>query len=252
MNIKRLIRPFKPQIEKNTSSSKTSEFANIISSVPEIIVLEGVSNEFVLKRKEDIANFSMNFLKELKQEGFSIILAPTLEKAYKYKGVVDQQVLSQEKINPSGTLGSTYFRRNPRNAFIVFADKPSISDKNGSAIVNHELSHGIEFIKDLRNNCQFLDVLRTDIQEIKKKKKLDNLSEDERKLLNYYFFQGNIEKPVLEIIKDMPVNELIADMIAWKQKGGGCYGSGLTGNVYNPDLLPNLFPNVSNFITTLK
>lgn len=206
------------------------------TKMPEIQVLPRVSDEFVKKVTQKISEFSPSWLKQLKNEGFKIVLAPSLTEGYTSQKVFDADMLQAEMTNPFGTHAATYFNKQLKKAFIVFADKKAASPEFIPGIVNHELAHGISDIKDMHHNPKILSAIKKDVSEIVSQKKLDRLSEAERKLVSSYFFNSKANSPT---------KEMIADAIAWQSKGGGCYGSGLIEGIHNPNLIRDLFPNLT-------
>ncbi len=208
---------------------------------PKIEILPGVSDDFVTKITRQISEFSPEWLKEFKNNNYKIILSPTFSDAYKSQKVFDSAIEKFEKQNPKGTLGVTYSEGKFGKNFFVFCDKPPYSNIFMRNITNHELSHGVVNIKELDKNNQTLKAIKKDVDLIIKERKLDKLTAAERQMISYYFFNPYAH---------LPIDEIIADVYAWNQ-GGGCYGSGLVMNVKNPDLMKNIFPNLSEYLKTV-
>jgi hypothetical protein len=210
--------------------------------MPEIEVLDGVSKDFVSRITKQIGEFPQKWLTKLKNESYQTVLSPTFIDAYTKKRVFDSDIFAAEFHNPKGTLGVTYADYSGDKNFFVFCDKPPYSDKYMSGVVNHELSHGVVNVLGLDKNAEYLKAIQKDVELIAKNRKLDKLTETERLLVSHYFFNQNAS---------FPIDEIIADCIAWQQKGGGCYGSGLVLDVKNPNLIPNLFPTLSAKVKNL-
>lgn len=47
---------------------------------------------------------------------------------------------------------------------------------------------------------------------------------------------------LIKPLDDYRINEVLADMIAWAQKGGGLWGSGYKGSIKNPNFLEDNYP----------
>lgn len=211
------------------------------NNVPRIEILPNVSDDFVSRATKQINEFSSDWLKKFKNANYKIILSPTYSDAYKSQQVFDPAVEYFEKQNPKGTLGVTYCEGKFGRNFFVFCDKPPYSDKFMKSIVNHELSHGVENILGLDKNKQVLELIQKDINAIIQEHKLDKLNSSERQMVSHYFFNKNAH---------LPIDEIIADTYAWN-KGAGCYGSGLVMGIVNPDLIKNLFPNLSRYLKAI-
>lgn len=204
--------------------------------MPNITVLNDIGRDYVTSIKESINRYPQKFLSEIAENGIDILISHNLEDAYKYKGISDPLIEQAEKSNNSGILSATYYKRVPQKGFIVFTDKPR-SEEFVKQLVNHELSQCMVFIRNLKDNTQVLDVLNTDIKGIEKK--LTKLPQNEQKLVKDHLLNENAH---------MPLDKIISDTLAWQQEGGGLYGSGLIEEIYNPKLLPSLFPNLSNYL----
>ena len=235
--------------QRRVSSSNSLSFKGIQglfrktpNLVPQIEVLPKVSNDFVSSVTKQISEFSPEWLKKFKAEGYKIILAPTFSEAYKSQGVFDPMVEYFERTNPKGTLGVTYSEGKFGKNFFAFCDKPPYSNRYMPSIVNHELSHGIVNISGVDKDQKTLEMIKKDVELIIKSRKLDKLSPNERMMISHYFFNKNAY---------LPVDELAADVCAWN-KGGGVYGSGLVLDVNKPNLMPELFPNLSRYLKTIK
>lgn len=200
-------------------------------------VLSDVDEAFISKIRKQVNSFSPYWLQRFKQEGYKIILAPTLESAYKKEGVFDKSIRSFEAKNQKGTLGMTYANSKGKK-FFVFCDKPMAEDKYIPSIVNHELSHGIVNILGIDKDKNALEAIKKDVAEIVQGKKLDKLTPEERTLVSRYFFNQSAH---------LPLDELSADICAWNFDKG-IYGSGLIYGVDNPDLMTGLFPNLTAFL----
>lgn len=209
--------------------------------IPQIEVLSGVSNDFASKVTKQVHKFPIRWLQKFKDNNYKIILSPTFSDAYKSQKVFDPSVEMFERQNPKGTLGVTYSEGKSGKNFFVFCDKPPYSNIFMPSIVNHELSHGVVNIKELDKNSKTLELIKKDVGLIIQERKLDELTPAERKMVSHYFFNNNAY---------LPIDEIIADMYAWNQ-GVGCYGSGLVMNVQNPNLMKNLFPNLSRYLKTI-
>lgn len=223
-----------------TFKGASDVFERTSKTMPEIEVLDGVSQDFVSRITKQIGEFPQKWLTKLRNEGYQIILSPTLTEVYAKKHIFDPSVFSAELQNPKGTLATTCSKSGKN--FFVFCDKPPRSDTYMDKIVNHELSHGVTDILGLAKNADYLKAIQEDINLISKNRKLNRLTEKERLLASHFFFNKNAS---------FPVDEIIADCIAWQQNSGGCYGSGLVLDVKNPNLIPNLFPTLSAKVRNL-
>lgn len=210
--------------------------------VPPIEVLPKVSDDFVSRATKQISKFPPEWLKKFRDEGYKIILAPTFSDAYKSQRVFDPAVEYFERTNPKGTLGVTYSEGKFGKNFFVFCDKPPYSNRYMSSIVNHELSHGIVNVSEVDKSKKTLEMIKKDVELIIKHKKLDTLTPNERRMISHYFFNPNAY---------LPIDELAADVCAWNM-GGGVYGAGLVLDVNNPKLMTGLFPNLSDYLKTIK
>ena len=203
--------------------------------------LEGVDKAFVQKLQRYIDEFPSKWLKLFDEKGYKVIAAPTLSKAYNSERVFDPFVYELESRNPKGALGVTYDDSRKGKRFFAFCDKPPYTNDYLKNIVNHELSHGIVNSLGLDKNVQVLNFLKQDVGEIKTQGKLNGLTEDELGMISYYFFNPKAH---------LPVDEILADLLAWNN-GGGCYGSGFIMGIKNPDIMKNLFPNLNEYLSNL-
>ena len=208
--------------------------------VPRVVVLPGVSDEFVTKITKQISEFSADWLLKLKKNNYKIILSPTYSEAYRYQGVIDPIVEAAEKKNPKGTLAVTYTDGVIKN-FFVFCDKPPYSNDYMPEIVNHELSHGVVNVAGLNNDKKVIGELKRDVELIMQEQKMDKLTPAENAMVTHCFFNPNAH---------LPIDEILSDVYAWN-KGRGCYGSGLVMGVKNPNLMGTLFPNLSECLKTV-
>ena len=210
--------------------------------VPQLEILPSVSDNYITRITKQISNFSREWLKKFKSEGYKIILTPKFTDAYKAERVFDPAVEYFERINPKGTLGVTYAQGKFGKNFFAFCDKPPFSDIYMPSIVNHELSHGIVNIKGIDKSQKTLELLKKDVDLLIKNNKLNKLSQNERDMLFQYFFKKNAY---------LPVDEIAADVCAWN-RGGGIYGSGMVLNVNNHNLMTETFPNLSKYLKDIK
>ncbi len=210
--------------------------------IPKIEVLPKVRDDYASRVTKQINNFSPQWLKKFKDENYKIIISPTLSEAYKSQKVFDPMVEFFEKTNPKGTLGVTYSEGISGKNFFVFCDKAPYSDMYLPSVVNHELSHGIVNISGTDKNPKTFEMIKKDIESILNNKKLDKLSKEEKRMISHYFFNKNAY---------LPIDEIAADVIAWNN-GGGAYGSGLVLDIINPNLMKELFPNLSEYLKTIK
>lgn len=146
------------------------------------------------------------------------------------------------KTNPNKeVLGFTHTNFKTQENFFAFSTK--LSGNSVKPVVNHEIGHSICDLMELDSSEQFNSKLKEDISNIKLERKLDNLSEEERKLIFSKLFNSSYVKN--------SKNEIIADLIAWKL-GQGCYGSDLSLNKPNPELMIFLFPKTYHDINKFK
>lgn len=206
-------------------------------SFPKLEILPDVSEDFISKITSQINGFSPYWLQKFRQEGYKIILAPTLCDAYKKEKVFDKSIELFEANNKEGTLGMTYHSKKGKK-FFVFCDKPQALDEYIPSIVNHELSHGVVNILGIDKDKKTLEAIKKDIEGIIKGRKLDKLTRKERALISRYFFNQKAH---------LPIDEITADICAWNF-GKGLYGSGLIYGVSNPNLMTDLFPNLTGFL----
>lgn len=190
---------------------------------------------------KQISEFSGEWLKKFRRNNYKIILSPNFSNAYKSQGVFDPTIEFFEKQNPVGTLGVTYSRSLRGKNFFVFCDKTPYSNMFMQNIVNHELSHGVVNIAELDKSSKTLELIKNDIELIIKERKFDRLSPAERQMVSHYFFNKNAY---------LPIDEIAADVYAWN-KGQGCYGSGLVMGIQNPNLMKNLFHNLSKYLKSV-
>ncbi len=231
--------------EKTNSIAFTSgiykDFEHKNPLLPELKVLDGVDKAFAERLTKHINDFPPKWLNLLSKKGYKVIAAPSLLDAYISEKVFDPFVLKTEIQNPKGTLGVTYDNGAKGKKFFVFCDKPPYSDDYLKNIVNHEFSHGIVNSLGLDKNKQVIEILKQDVDEIKKRKKFQDLSKEELKMVSYYFFNPKAH---------LPADEILADLLAWNN-GGGCYGSGFIMGVKNPDIMKTLFPKLNSFLSQL-
>lgn len=235
---KYVTKPSSDSFERNIQNSTIKE----IKGIP-VKIVGDVSQDFIKNISKQIDGFPQRWLDLFRENNYKIVLSKNMTDAYKAKGVHSSIVEQTEKRNPQGTLGITYNNiQNRLFNFFCFCDKPPLSDIYMQNIVNHEFGHGVCNIKKLDSDSKFKKALIDDLREIQTQKKLDSLNESERKIVSHYFFN---EKAYL------PVDEIIADLFAWQQKGGGCYGSTLILDKENKNLMPYLFPNLNKAISRL-
>ena len=244
-NVCNFVKKHKDAFEKSCKVSfKGLEgvFKTFPAIFPKVEVLPGVKDSFVSQITKEISKFPNDWLRKFKKENYDIVISPTVSKAYEAKNVFDPVVEFSETQNPNGILGVTYnyITLNNKN-FFTFCDKTPYTDKYMKNIVNHELSHGVVNIAKIDRDKKTFDILKKDVNEIIKERKLDKLTLNERKLTSKYFFNKNAY---------MPIDEIAADVFAWNN-GAGFYGSGLAMNVENPKLMKNLFPNLSEYLKTI-
>lgn len=216
-------------------------FKRTSDSLPQIEVLPRVNVDFASRITKQISKFPAEWLRRFKNNNYRIILTPNFSEAYKSQKVFDPNIENFEMVNPQGTLGITYSEGRFGKNFFAFCDKPPYSDIYMESIVNHELSHGIVNILGLDKNPKILELLKKDVELIIKDRKLDELNPNERRLISHYFFNNQAY---------LPIDEIVADVLAWN-KSAGCYGSGLVMGINNPNLMKNLFPNLSNYLRTI-
>ncbi len=221
------------------SGIKHDTFESLIK--PKIKVLPGVSDNYVKNVQKEISTFPKEWLKKFNENGYEIILSKNFSQAYKSKRVYDPAIEIFEQQNPRGTLGVTYSEGASGKNFFVFCDKPPYSNKYMANIVTHELSHGVVNTTELDKNPQVIKLIEKDIQSAISERKFDKMSSEEKQMISHYFFNKNAY---------LPIDEIIADTYAWT-KGKGCYGSGLVMDIYNPNLMINLFPNLADYLKTI-
>lgn len=219
---------------------KDNRLAVLSADFPKIEVLADVKEDFISKVTNQIKGFSPYWLQKFKQEGYKIILAPTISGAYKKEGVFDKSIELFEANNIEGTLGMTYANKKGKK-FFVFCDKPLATDEFIPSIVNHELSHGVINILGIDKDKKTLETIKKDIRGIVQERKLDKLTPEERALVSRYFFKQNAH---------LPLDEISADICAWSFNKG-LYGSGLIYGVNNPNLMIDLFPNLADFLAKI-
>lgn len=223
-------------------TSVNGVFKLVPELAPKLEILPNVSEDFVTRITKQISEFSPEWLKKFRQEGYKIILTPSFSDAYKSQRVFDPTIEYFEKANSKGTLGVTYSEGKFGKNFFAFCDKPPYSNRYMKGIVNHELSHGVVNISGVDKNQATLEAIKKDVNTLIKNRKLDKLTSDERLMILHYFFNKNAY---------LPIDELAADVCAWNN-GGGCYGSGLVLDINNPKLMLDLFPNLSQYLKSIK
>lgn len=213
------------------------------TKIPEIDVLNGVTKSFSKRATKTIKEFPKKWLFEFKNQGYKIILSPSLKAAYEKQGVYDPVAEFFEKNNPNGTLGAIYDGRDKNSLckFFAFCDKPPYSNRFMKNIINHELCHGVADIQKLSSNPQVLSLIQKDCKTIVEDDKLYKLTFPERRLINYHFFDKNAY---------LPIEEIIADTYAWII-GEGIYGSELTLPDKNPNLMKTLFPSLYEYLLNI-
>lgn len=192
-------------------------------------VSEQVQKDFTKK----IKSFPKKWLQLFKENNYKIVLTDNIEKICR-----EYNILKNKTISPTNVFGLTYTDGKNRNFFIFSGKTPS---EHIGKVVNHEFGHGICNINHLDSDSEYRELLSSDVSGIISNRKLDKLSVEERACLSHYFFNSKAS---------LPVDEIIADLIAWNQPDGGCYGSGLIQNNENIELMPSMFPKLFDKISS--
>lgn len=219
--------------EKVDSFIRTTVPSENTTFIP-IDIEDEVSERLKNSITSTIKAFPPKWMKLFKENGYKIIITDDINKIIKENGI------NSFEVNPSTTMGLTYTNKNTKQNFFCFSNK--INPKFARNIVSHEFGHGICNIEDLYNSQKMKSCLSKDIDSIIKERKLDKLSEEERKLLSKYFFQKDT---------NMPLDEIIADLFACSQDNSGCYGSELMLSKEHSELMPYLFPSLYEQIKVL-
>lgn len=219
-------------------SGITDIFAKRAPQTLDIEALPGIKKSFVQRVKNDIAYFPNEWLKKFKENGYKVVIAPSLKEGYASQKIFDPIIEYIEKNNPMGTLALTYSEGKAGKNFFVFTNKLSSPEKYLKGIVNHELSHGVVEFNKLSQDPEILSLIRHDVKKSLAENLFDTLSQDELRLVNDYFF-GNKAKSAIA--------EIIADTYAWAKTNNGFYGSGCVYDVNNPQLMQILFPSLSQY-----
>jgi hypothetical protein len=210
--------------------------------------LPGASSSFIEAATDHLNNqYPANLRNIVQKDGYLLIFSPTLAAAYQDQGVYDPLVSVAEKQNPVGTLGVTYVDdHDPSLKFIVLADKPDLAPGGQpysrlllDKTINHEVSHAVVNATGLDKDGEILKLLQQDVDDINRQNKLKQLSPNEQHIAMFYFFGPQAANPV---------DEILADSIAWQCPGGGMYGGKSILNVDNPNLMKTLFPRVTEKI----
>lgn len=219
---------FNPESQFSSDSSALSGYSPTALKIKTAGI---VPESFKTDVEKKLQNIPAKWLKLLKDNNYKIILTDDIDKVYKRPERNDLK---------TNHLGLTYTNSSTGENFICFSTKtkPCHLQK----VINHEIGHGICNIKKLDSNPLFRQALYSDTQEIVNARKLDGLTNEERALLSKYFFNPKAK---------LPVDEIIADLFAWHHDGGGCYGSTITLKKENPELMFNIFPNLSKRIADL-
>lgn len=220
--------------EKADTFTRTT---NPINSKPSIAIeTDGeISPSFYSEISSILQSFPKKWLDLFKQNNYKIILTDDMKK------IIDENnIQTGNTKHPSTTMGLTYTNSKTNQNFFCFNSQ--MNPKFIRNVVNHEFGHGVCNIKKLYNSPVIKSELSKDIASIIKERKLDKLTAEERQLLSNYFFNKKA---------NMPVDEIVADLFAYSQTGGGCYGSELMLSKEHPNLMPTLFPNLYQQIKTL-
>lgn len=195
------------------------------------------SNDISFKMKYPIIvtkNVDLKFVKSIEKSLYSLpdIWAEILSK-------------NNYKLYCSNTIQDTYDHLNlydtapnwdaitcghPRFSFFSFT--PKIEKNDIKKVVNHEISHGIVNSEKLTEKITIMEPLSEDIQNFP----TEDLGETT-------FDIRHLKYKYLDIYR---VNEILADILAWIQDGGGLWGSGYKGGTKEPDFLRQNFPRTFN------
>lgn len=224
-------------VEKADSFEKTTNpiTKKCAETLLPIEVIGKVSDDFIEKVQHEIQNYSQEWISIFKKNHYKVILTDSVTSAYKSQGMINPGITKKEILNPKGVLGATHHSADSKTNFFCFCDNGELSKKYIKNTVNHEFGHGIVNINTLYKNTDCINALKADVKNIALEKKLDKLSQEERELVSHYFFNKS---------SAMPVDEIMADLIAWKKGNCGCYGSTLISSKDNPDLMKFLFPQL--------
>ncbi|CCY25440.1 unknown [Brachyspira sp. CAG:484] len=119
--------------------------------------------------------------------------------------------------------------------FSFFSFTPQIGKNDIKKVVNHEISHGIVNSENLTEKITIMESLGVDIQKFP----TENLGET----------PFDIRHLRCRFLDNYRVNEVLADILAWMQDGGGLWGSGYKGGTKEPDFLRMNFPRTFKWLS---
>ena len=192
-----------------------------------------VRDEFSKKVSDAISNYPKKFQEIIQNNGYNIIVAPSLNNALLHLGISSPATVMYEKNYPRSSM-HTEIDSGLTNKNIIIADKRPYSDLYSKNIVNFALSSALTEALELDKQWEVLEALRMDIKRINTNRRLEELNKNEKKLLAEELIDDNGQIKPLEIIPDL---------ISWNL-GAGKYGSGLYG-VKDKYFMRDLFPTTT-------
>ncbi len=203
-----------------------------LSSI-EVKILPGTNKQCADTILKCIDDFPSYWLNKFKQRNYEVVIANSLDDAFKFERIYDSNIKYYQNIDPTKRFSATYSNYSTGKNFFAF--EPDYSNKYIEGNVNHELCHGIINIKGLHLNnrakiCIYDDLAISEY--------LRNLSSDELNIIKIFF--KNERAPI-------PVKEIMADTLACLM-GRGKYGAGSIFDEDNKGFMCKVFLNLSHYL----
>lgn len=180
-----------------------------------IIVTKNVDSNFVKSIEKSLDSLPDKWAEILSKNNYKLYCSNTIQDTYDHLNLYDTAP-DWDAI----TCGHPYFS--------FFSFTPKIEKSDIKKVVNHEISHGIVNSEKLTERETIIDTLIDDIQNFPTED-LGKTTFDIRHLKYKY-------------LDNYRVNEVLADILAWMQDGGGLWGSGYKGGTKEPGFLRKNFP----------
>lgn len=197
-----------------TCTRKNSNNTSFKMKYP-IIVTKNVDLKFVKSIENSLDSLPNKWAEILSQNHYKLYCSNTIQDTYNHLNLYDTAP-NWDAV----TCGHPYFS--------FFSFTPKIEKNDIKKVVNHEISHGIVNSEKLAEKMTIIEPLSEDIQDFPTED-LGETSFDIRHLKYRY-------------LDNYRVNEILADILAWMQDGGGLWGSGYKGGTKEPDFLRQNFP----------
>ncbi len=221
------------QFNKTANHNSNPAFGIRVAMAYESETLPNTRIKFANIIRNNITSFPNEYQDILQSNGYKIAIAPSMCEFLFQHGLLAPAMQEYETIYPKDTL-STIALGEENQKYIIFCDKLPYSEKFAKNIVNFALSSALAESLDLYSKNELLLAVAEDIDDINSLKKINDLSPNEKNILEDELIASN---------GTIKLQILIPDLIAWNL-GAGKYGSGLY-DLYNPFFTRNLFPKTT-------